>query len=291
MSYVKVKDFRINYEVTCDVEGPTLLLVPGFSEQIDSIEYPKEQCHVFADHGFRVVRMENRDSGYSIPTVSEKHIQPYDLKNLADDVSAVINDLGLETVHLIGASMGGYIARWAAIRHPEQIQTLTIAMSGSGAGIQDDGPQMAQDSAEQIGGYLERRSREDQILWNLDVWRWLWGNEYPFPEEWVKKQLAYSFDRAYSPEGNGRLLQALLNTPALWDVQKTISCPTLVMHGGEDRVFPQEHGEAIAKRISGAEFWLDPKMGHSMHQEQWEAIATSVDASFLSTVHLEKENV
>jgi len=276
MPYVEVNDFRINYEVTCDIEGPTLLLIAGFGEQIGNVEYPIEQCEVFADHGFRVVRMENRDSGYSAPTVSEEKIQPYDLKGLAGDVSAVINDLGLETVHLIGASMGGYIARWAAVCHPEQIQTLTVVMSGSGAGTQEDGPQMGQDGAEQIGGYLERRSREEQISWSLNIWRWLWGNEYPFPEEWIKERLGYSFDRAYSPEGNGRLLQALLNTPGLWDAQKIISCPTLVMHGGEDRVFSQEHGEAIAKCIPNAEFWLDPKMGHIMHQEQWEEMANRV---------------
>jgi pimeloyl-ACP methyl ester carboxylesterase len=276
MPYVEVKDFRINYEVTCDVEGSTLLLVPGFGEQIGNVEYPIEQCQVFANHRFRVVRMENRDSGYSIPTVSEEQIKPYDLKDLASDVIAVINDLGVKSVHLIGASMGGFIARWAAICYPEKIQTLTVVMSGSGAGMQEDGPQMGQNGAERIGGYIERRSREEHIVWNLDVWRWLWGDEYPFPEAWIKERLGYAFDRAYSPEGNGRLLQALLNTPGLWDAQKTISCPTLVMHGGEDSAFPQEHGEAIAKRIPGAELWLDPKMGHIMHQEQWEEMASRV---------------
>lgn len=276
MTTVKVKDFQINYEITCDVEGPTLLLVPGFGEQIDSVEYPKEQCQVFANHGFRVVRMENRDSGFSIPTVGDEQIQPYSLKETADDVAAVINDIGVASVHLVGASLGGFIARWAAIHHPDKIQTLTVVMSGSGAGPQENGPQMSKEAADEVGGYLQRRSRDEQIAWNLGIWSWSWGNGYPFPAEWVEERLGYAFDRAYRPEGNVRLLYALLNTPGLWDTQKTISCPTLVMHGGKDRVFSQEHGEAIAARIPNAEFWLDQKMGHIMHQEQWEDMASRV---------------
>ena len=275
MPIVKVKNFQINYEITCDGEGPTLLLVPGFGEQIGSVEYPKEQCQVFAEHGFRVVRMENRDSGFSKPTVGVEQIQPYSLKDLADDVAAVINDIG-EPVHLIGASMGGLIVRWAAIRHPDKIKTLTVVMSGSGADAEDDGPHMSKEAADQVGGYLQRRARDEQIAWNLDIWRWSWGNKYPFPAEWVKECLGHAYDRSYSPEGNVRLLQALISTTGLWEAQKQIVCPTLVMHGGEDPVFSQEHAKATAARIPISELWLDEKMGHIMHQEQWKNMASRV---------------
>lgn len=276
MPIVQVKDFQINYEITCDIEGPTLLLVPGFGEQIDSVEYPKEQCHLFADHGFRVVRMENRDSGFSLPTVANEQVQSYSLKQTADDVAAVINDIG-GAVHLIGASLGGFIARWAAIRHPYKIQTLTVVMSGSGAEPQENGPQMSKKAAGKVSGYLQRRSRDEQIAWNLAIWRWIWGNGYPFPAEWVRDCLGRAFDRSYNPEGNVRLLNALVSTPGLWDAQKAILCPTLVMHGGEDPIFSKEHGEAVAERIPNAELWLDQKMGHIMHQEQWEEMASRVE--------------
>lgn len=219
--------------------------------------------------------MENRDSGISRPTVGDEQIQPYSLKDTADDVAAVINDIG-EPVHLIGASMGGFIVRWAAVRHPDKIKTLTVVMSGSGAGPQDNGPQMSKAAADEVSGYLQHRSRDEQIAWNLDIWRWSWGNKYPFPAEWIIECLGHAYDRSYNPEGNARLLHALISTQGLWDAQKKISCPTLVMHGGEDPVFSQEHGEAIAARIHNAELWLDQKMGHIMHQEQWEDMASRV---------------
>jgi len=273
MPFVEVNDFRINYEITCPGKGPTLLLVQGFGEQIGSVTYPEEQCRIFASHGFQVVRMENRDSGLSLPIVSEDKIKPYSFHHLADDVAAVIEALAGGPIHLVGASLGGFIVRWTAIRHPEKIKSLTVVMSGSGAGPGEDGPQLPGEAARRLSGFLQRRPRDEQLSWNLEIWRWFWGNGYPFPSDWLKERLASSFDRSFRPEANARLLKATVKTLGLWEAQSNISCPTLVMHGGEDPFFPVEHGKATLKRIPAAEFWLDPLMGHMMHPEQWEEMA------------------
>ena len=53
------RGYGINYEITCPSSGPTLLLVAGLGEQIDSVEFPRDQCDLFADYGFQVVRMDN----------------------------------------------------------------------------------------------------------------------------------------------------------------------------------------------------------------------------------------
>jgi len=105
--------FQIHYEVTCDRAGPTLVLVAGLGEQIGAVEYPDEQCAHFARKGFRVVRVDNRDSGLS--TVPERHIGDYSLHDVADDILSVIEDLAVGPVYIVGASMGGFIVRWAAM--------------------------------------------------------------------------------------------------------------------------------------------------------------------------------
>ena len=124
----------------------------------------------------------------------------------------------------------------------------------------------------------QRDADGDQIAWSTENWRWLWGTKYPFPADWVRERVAKSFDRSYRPEGVARLLKASRTTPGLWTEQTKITCPTLVMHGDEDPIFSAEHGKAIAGKITNAELWLDPGMGHIMHQEQWEEMAARIAA-------------
>lgn len=278
MPLVDRNGFRINYEITCENDGPTLLLVAGLGEQIGSVEYPEEHCEVLSDQGFRVVRMDNRDAGLSLPTGDEGAISQYSMLDLADDTWAVIKDLNSGPVHLVGASMGGFIARWAALRCPHRIASLTVVMSGSGAGPDDDGPQPDQQALPSLLGMMERRERAEQIDWSTENWRWLWGNKYPFPSDWIGQRVANSYDRSYRPEGVARLLKASRSTPGLWEEQARIDCPTLVMHGGEDPVFSSEHGTFIAERIPNSTLWLDPNMGHTMHEEQWAEMAIRIAA-------------
>ena len=94
----------------------------------------------------------------------------------------------------------------------------------------------------------------------------------------MRGRVTAAHDRCYHPEGVQLLLRSSAGAPFLRDLQQQITCPTLVMHGGEDPVFPEEHGRDIAARIAGAQLWLDPKMGHIMHREQWEEMADRVAA-------------
>jgi len=276
MPFADRGDIRIFYEETCGGDGPVLVLVAGLGEQIGTVEYPPEQCTLFAEQGFRVIRIDNRDAGLSGPDEKAGVVPAYSLLDVADDIAAVIQDLDCGPVHLVGASLGGYIVRWTTLRDPALIASLTVVMSGSGAGPDEDGPQGVKEAQPSLLGMMERRDRASQIDWSTENWRWLWGTQYPFPEEWVRAHVASGIDRAYRPEGIGRLLNAARTTPGLWEAQRTIACPTLVMHGGEDPIFPAEHGVAIAERIPNADLWMDPRMGHIMHQEQWAEMAERI---------------
>ena len=275
MPEVTSGNYKIHYEVTVDNDSPVLVLVAGLGEQIGAVEYPEEQCELFGKAGFKVVRIDNRDCGLSVPAGGEPDSE-YSLLDMADDVAAVIKDLGNEPVHVLGASLGGFIARWLTVRHPELVSSLTVVMSGSGAGPTDDGPQIDPAVREKNASVISRLPREEAIRNGIEYWKWLWGNGYPFPEDFVKARLACSFDRAYRPEGLLRQLTAAASTAGLWNAQAQISVPTLVVHGGEDPYFPVEHGEAVASRINNAQLWIDPLMGHIMHQEQWHELAQKV---------------
>lgn len=289
MPTIEREGFIINYEETGRTNGRPLVLVAGLGEQIGAVEYPDEQCALFAEQGFRIIRLDNRDTGLSIPTapIADADIfaalaalqqghdvsTPYTLFTMADDVVAVLDALSIEHAHVMGASMGGYIVRWMALRHPHRVASLQIVMSGSGAILGEDGPQLTMDVIENLAGLTKRRDRSHAIPYNTELWRWYWGNGYPFEEEWVRERVGFAYDRAYRPEGIARQMLAVIKTPSLWEAQSSIRCPTLVIHGEEDRCFPGEHGKAIASRIPGAQLWLDPQMGHILHREQWQEMA------------------
>jgi pimeloyl-ACP methyl ester carboxylesterase len=295
MPDIKRPGFNIHYEVTGHGQGVPLVLVSGLGEQIGSVEYPDEQCALFVERGFRVVRIDNRDVGLSAPSdftegvdiagaasAFEKGVAmeagPYSRQDMADDVIAVLDDLGIEQTNLVGASMGGYIVREIAVGYPDRVSSLTVVMSGSGALPGDDGPQLAAGLIAGFGPMSRPRERQDAIDYIVKQWRWMWGDSYEWEADWVRERVTAAHDRADRPEGIGRQLFGGVLTPGLWEAQTTISCPTLVIHGGQDPVFAEDHARAVAERIPGAELWLDPKMGHVMHREQWTEMADRVSA-------------
>src|SRR5829696_7140943 len=139
---VQVGDIEIAYETFGRREDPPLLLVMGLATQM--IGWPDEFCRMLADRGHFVVRFDNRDIGLSThldsagaPDVmsilgGDVSSVAYGLSDLATDTVGLLDALGLDRVHLVGASMGGMIAQLVAVQSPERIRSLTSIMSTTG---------------------------------------------------------------------------------------------------------------------------------------------------------------
>jgi pimeloyl-ACP methyl ester carboxylesterase len=274
--------FTIWYETVGDDSGVPLVLVPGLGEQIGSVEFSDEQCDLFVARGFRVVRMDNRDTGLSLPTTvsgedGEEPAPLYSWWDMADDIAAVVAELGDTPAHLVGASLGGYIIRWAAVRHPDKVASLTVLMSGSGCDFGDPGPQI---DPEVLGRLFEtlafRHEADDAIKGVVDLYRWIWGDRYPFEESWVAERATKAYHRSYRPEGVARNFLAGGGAPGLWDAQSSIRCPTLVFHGDQDPIFGLDHAHATAQRIPTSRLSLKQGMGHVVHRELWTSFVNDV---------------
>ena len=126
MSTARNGDVEIYYEEFGDPDAPTLLLVNGLGSQC--LNYAVEWCELFCDEGFHVVRFDNRDVGLS----SKLDGTDYTLADMARDVVAVLDAVGVEQAHVMGCSMGGMIVQRLAIDHADRVLSMTSAMSRTG---------------------------------------------------------------------------------------------------------------------------------------------------------------
>ncbi len=137
---------EIEYDTIGDPSDEPLLLVMGFTAQM--IAWDEKFCRALADKGYFVIRYDNRDCGLSSHldgvlldmgelfnarmTGGEVPPVPYTLSDMADDGMAVLDALGIDRAHIVGASMGGMIVQTMAIEHPRRLRTVTSIMSMTG---------------------------------------------------------------------------------------------------------------------------------------------------------------
>src|SRR5713226_9373950 len=143
MPKAKANGIEIEYETFGDSKATPLLLIMGLGAQL--ISWDAEFCTALVERGFFVIRYDNRDSGLSthmdeagpadIAAALGGTPKPaYQLDDLADDAVGLLDALDIPAAHIVGASMGGYIAQLVAINHPEHTLSLTSIMSGPALG-------------------------------------------------------------------------------------------------------------------------------------------------------------
>ena len=202
--------------------------------------------------GFRVVLLDNRDVGGSTrfdewgqPILWWQFLKnkfgfavnaPYTLNDMAADTAGLMDHLGIQDAHLVGASMGGMIAQVVAARYPQRARSLVSIMSSTGA------PHLPPPTDE--------ASQRLQGLANGD-------------EGAAQKQAEY-IERGFYPDSMPRQLMAIFKTGDRSVEVATITVPTLVLHGADDDLLPPPHGQHTAELIIDSEFVIYEEMGHNI---------------------------
>lgn len=265
----------IAYQEFGDEDDPVVLLVMGLGAQL--IHWPDELVLELADAGYRVIRFDNRDAGLSEKLWEADRLgwwpmikfrlgwdldPPYYLDDMAADTVGLMDTLGIERAHIVGASMGGMIAQIVAARHPDRVFTLTSIMSTSGD------PDLPQGDPEVTQKLLTRSSssegREASIARTVDLIGAIGSPTHGYSEEYRYAFLSRSYDRNHYTPGVGRQLWAVLGSGARTELLPQIGAPTLVIHGEEDPLVPVEHGRHTAELVPGAELLVVEEMGHAL---------------------------
>ena len=291
--FARSGELDIYYEDMGDTADPAVLLIMGLGAQL--LLWRTGFCEKLVDLGLRVIRYDNRDVGLSgkldgqrangalVPRMARFWLgKPspavYTLEDMADDAAALLDHLGIEQAHVVGASMGGMIAQVFAARHADRTDSLAIIFSSNNRAAL---PPPAPRALLSIIRGPKPGSPRDVIIDNaVRVTRIIGSPAYPAPEERIRADAAEAFDRSYYPVGIARQFGAILGSGSLRRYNRAVTAPTVVIHGLADKLMRPAGGRAVARAIPGARLVLFEGMGHELPEELWNPIVAELGTTF-----------
>ena len=286
-------DLDIYYEDFGDPAAPPVLLIMGLGAQL--LLWRTGFCERLVNRGFRVIRYDNRDVGLSgklhgrraqaklIPAMARSYLgrpspSVYTLKHMADDAAALLDHLGIDRAHIVGASMGGMIAQIFAARYPQRTAGLGILISSNNAALLP--PPAPRALLALIKGPAPDSPREVIVENSVRVSKIIGSPGYPTPEHTLRAEAIEGYERAHYPQGIARHFGAVLGSGSLKRYDRQITAPTVVIHGRADKLMRPAGGRAIAAAIPGARLVLFDGMAHDLPEALWDDIIGELVITF-----------
>ncbi len=274
MARVTANGIEIEYDEHGPRDAPPLLLVMGLGAQL--VRWPMAMVEGLVRRGFRVIRFDNRDVGLStkfdhlpVPnivwTAAAARIGlspavPYTLADMALDAVGLLDALGIEAAHVVGASMGGMIAQLIAADHPARVRSLTSIMSTTGH------PALSRPTM-RCTAMLLRHPRGDDleaiVAHGVAAARMI-GGSFPMEDAFMAERIRTETQRNRHPAGFLRQMAAIVADGDRTRRLARIAAPTLVIHGTADPLVPVAGGRATARAIPGARLMEVAGMGHTL---------------------------
>ncbi|HTU48841.1 MAG TPA: alpha/beta fold hydrolase [Bryobacteraceae bacterium] len=235
--------------------GPPVLLIMGLS-------FTHEmwfRVRPALDGEYRTIVFDNRGMGRSdVPR------GPYSMRQMASDARAVLDAAGVESAHVIGASMGGMIAQELALRHPRRVRSLLLGCTSS-RGLLGKWPEFQYGPRQWKGRSREERERSLRPLLYAET---------TSPAR-VEEDIRVRCSCTWCYKGFLNQFAGIL----MWSAYRrlpNVKVPTLVVHGDQDRLVPPENGRIVASRIPSARFKLIQNAGHILITDQPEVCVDTI---------------
>jgi pimeloyl-ACP methyl ester carboxylesterase len=280
-----IGELDLCYETFGDRSDPALVLIMGLATQM--VAWREEFCEGLAARGFFVVRFDNRDVGRStwldelpVPTVwqllrRDKHAASYTLDDMAEDVVGLLDHLGIERAHVVGASMGSMIAQTLAATHPDRVSSLVSIMGNTGARLSGQPTVRASKALLEV----PPRDRDGYVEHTVKTYALIGSPGFERDEADLRELAETAFDRGRNPAAGGRQLAAIIASGDRTKRLRAITAPTLVIHGKADKLVRPSGGRATAKAIDGAQLLEIPGMGHDLPRGAWPQIIDAIVAN------------
>jgi pimeloyl-ACP methyl ester carboxylesterase len=202
----------------------------------------------------------------------------YTLEHMADDAAALLDHLGIDRAHIVGASMGGMIAQIFAARFPHRTAGLGILISSNNAALLP--PPAPQALLALIKGPAPDSPREVIVANSVRVSKIIGSPGFPTPEHTLRAEAIEGYERAHYPQGIARHFGAVLGSGSLKRYDRQITAPTVVIHGRADKLMRPAGGRAIAAAIPGARLVLFDGMAHDLPEALWDDIIGELAITF-----------
>lgn len=262
-------------------DAAPLLLVMG--AQASGVGWPEPLVDALAAH-HRVIRYDHRDTGRSTWSFDE---QPYRIADLADDVIAVLDGLGIDRAHIVGMSLGGMLAQMVLSDHPDRLLSATLigtmALSTTpytrpdGSTVPADAlPGIAPEVLELWARPVEDHGAAAEVERRIEHWRVLAGGRLPFDEGYFRafehRVIAHTGHHRVGTAHGRAADDGMLRTDQLTKNE----VPALVVSAPAEPVFPPPHPQHLAQCVRGAELVEIPGMGHALPPAVHTPLATAI---------------
>ena len=263
--------------------GDPILLVQGLGGQ--SINWPQHLIEFLIENNFRPIVFDNRDTGLSSRiestsfddqnrdnTITKSYIRyflrlsiksEYTIDDMAEDAVSVLDALDVEKAHILGISMGGMIAQIIASNHPNRLKTFTLIASTASTPSPFNGPsrkvrKLLMDRTKNPNSTLDERIDRTRKIFKEIGYQGIDLNTEQF-----YKDVSSSIERGGADDtGFGRQITAILGSKNRIKKIKSISAPTLIIHGKDDPLIKVRNAYKMKKLIENSELIIIPDMRH-----------------------------
>lgn len=276
----QVNGIEICAEVRGPDDGEPLLLVMGLGAQL--VSWESDFVDALVDRGYRVVRFDNRDVGrsthfddvrpdvlaaFAAAATGQPIDSPYTLSDMAADAAGLLEVLGIDSAHVVGASMGGMIVQTMAIEQPEAVRSVTSIMSTTGD------PDVGQATPEAQARLLSPPPTNlEEAIGAAKVAEATWGSPAHRDPEAAADRAEREWLRGRDPAGVARQIVAIAASGSRTTGLGSVTLPFTVIHGTDDTLVTPSGGRRTADAVPHARLVEIEGMGHNLPRPLWPRI-------------------
>jgi pimeloyl-ACP methyl ester carboxylesterase len=262
--YIDIDGMRFHYLEWGDPSAPPVVMLHGTTSNAHSWD---KVSAVLAKR-YRVLALDCRDHGESDSTTA-----PIEANQLSNDVGATVDKLGIDKFGLIGLSMGGRTAMTYTGYNPDRVERLVI---------EDIGPEVPPEAQARVRATISASGTTDFASPDEYV-EFQRTNKQHAPREWLSHLAEHSLKQLpngrwvnkYRPRKEGMMMPG---GPDLWEHITNITCPTLIIRGGESDILDEDITNRMLERMPNAKAVAIPKAAHVVHEDNpTETIAAIAD--------------